>query len=54
MYTSGSTGKPKGVKIKHESFVASVAGMKAYLEGTGVLRAGVEVKHQADGFLRGI
>ena len=40
MYTSGSTGKPKGVKIKHESFVSSVAGMKSYLEATKVLEEG--------------
>ena len=27
MYTSGSTGKPKGVLLKHESVLASIAGL---------------------------
>ena len=42
MYTSGSTGKPKGVKIKHESFVASVAGMRDWMLSTGSLKEGEE------------
>ena len=41
-YTSGSTGKPKGVKIKHESFVASVAGFRAWMTQTGALHDGKE------------
>ena len=39
MYTSGSTGTPKGVMIKHESFVASVAGLKEWVDGTNLLSA---------------